>query len=202
MIAKYNDMALMNKRILIQDLIDRTELIQEAVQKFFRLDEEELNYKSSAERWSIAEIFEHLNLTQHIYLKYIHERVDNAQGSESELYKSGWLGDWYYEKMTPKPDGSVYKIKASKIVQPASSTLEGKIVLNKFFKQIHDIQHVLEHSYNLNLEKTRIPFSFTKLFSLRLGDNLRCMVAHCERHLLQANKVLEEIQNRKSAIAV
>lgn len=196
-------MAVMNKRILIQDLIDRTELLQEAVQKFLRLDEEELNYKPLENQWSIAETFEHVTITHAIYLKYIHERIDHAKESDTDQYRSGWFGDWCYDKMMPRPDGTIYKLKAPKILQPSlSEKISGRDIINKFLRQVNDIQHILEHSYNLNLERTRIPFSFTKLLSLRLGDNYRFLVAHCERHLLQANKLLEQLQTRKSAIAV
>jgi hypothetical protein len=198
---KYQQMTLMNKRIMIQDLIDRTELLQEAVQKFFRLDEEEINFRPTAGKWSIAEIFDHLNITHEIYIKNIFDRIDEAPASDDQDYHSGWLGDWVYEKILPRQDGTVYKFKTPKMLQPQQGVLDGHSVLKRFLRQINDIQHILENSYNLNLEKTRIPFPFSRLISLRLGDSFRFMIAHCERHLLQANKVRDQLQNRK-AIAV
>jgi hypothetical protein len=60
-------------------------------------------------------------------------------------------------------------------------------------KQLDEFDHVLELSQYVDLQKIKIPFSFTKLLKLRLGDNLRFIVAHNERHLMQAQKILKQL---------
>jgi hypothetical protein len=84
-------------------------------------------------------------------------------------------------------------MKAPKFLHPSTSKLDGAAVLEKYMHQLDEFDHILELSQYVDLQKVKIPFSFTKLFKLRLGDNLRFIVAHNERHLLQAQQLLKQI---------
>jgi DinB superfamily len=181
-----------NKKTLLAGLHDRTEVVRNNMQSFLRLSNEQLNHKPAPDKWCIAEIFEHLNITHGIYLHSINEALTNAPINAKEIFKSNWLGNWVYEKIIPRQDGSVFKMKAPKFLT-ATSNLDGKAVLDKYMKQLDEFDHVLELSQYVDLQKIKIPFSFTKLLKLRLGDNLRFIVGHNERHLLQAQKVLKQL---------
>jgi len=41
----------------------------------------------------------------------------------------------------------------------------------------------------INLVKAKTPVSLTRLLKLRLGDTLRFLVYHIERHVLQAERI-------------
>lgn len=182
-----------NKKNLLSGLHDRTEVVRKNLQPFLRLSNEQLNFKIAPDSWSIAEVFEHLNITHGIYLHSINEALKDAAINGREIFKSNWLGNFAYEKIIPREDGSIYKMKAPKFLRPATSKLDGKAVLNKYMNQLDEFDHVLELSQYVDLRKVKIPFSFTKLLKLRLGDNLRFIVAHNERHLLQAQRVLKSL---------
>src|ERR1700730_4863976 len=108
-------MPVFNKQNLLAELIDRTELIISNTQCFLRLTNEQLNHKPAPDKWSIAEVFEHLNITLEIYINAILAKITNAEDvNNGRTYKSGWLGDWFYDKNMPRPDGSVFKMKAPK----------------------------------------------------------------------------------------
>jgi hypothetical protein len=183
-------MAVFNKQGLITELLDRTELIKASTKPFLRLGEEHLNFKSDPHRWSIAEIFEHLNICNNIYIRSILSRITTAPDVKGDAYRSGWLGDWIYEKIMPRADGSVFKIKARKAMQSSSCELNGQETLQRFLQQCDMIDDILRHVATKNLQGIRIPFSFSRLLHMRLGDNLRYLIAHCERHLLQAHRVM------------
>ncbi len=106
-------MAVFSKQSLITELLDRTELIKASTKPFLRLDEEQLNFKSDPHRWSIAEIFEHLNICNNIYIRSILSRITTAPDVK-DAYRSGWLGDLIYGKIMPRADGSVFKIQGKK----------------------------------------------------------------------------------------
>ncbi|HMH21964.1 MAG TPA: DinB family protein [Puia sp.] len=183
-------MAVFNKQSLITELLDRTELIKASTKPFLRLSEEQLNFKPGPGCWSIAEIFEHLNISNNIYIRSILSRITKAPDVKEEEYRSGWLGDWVYEKIMPRADGSVFKIRARKMMQASECVLNGQETLQKFLQQCDMIDDILRHVTTKNLQAIRIPFSYTRLLHLRLGDNLRYLIAHSERHLLQAHRVM------------
>lgn len=104
-------MAVFSRQGLITELLDRTELIKAGSAAFLRLTDEQLGFSPDLHSWSIVEVFVHLNLSNEIYIRYILPRVTLAPDRPSDDFRSNWLGDWAYEKIVPRPDGSVFKMK-------------------------------------------------------------------------------------------
>jgi uncharacterized damage-inducible protein DinB len=183
-------MAVFNKQVLLMELIDRTELFKASTQPFRHLDDDQLNYKPAPGSWSIAEIFEHLNISNGMYIQLLLPRITTAPDTPADTFRSGWLGDLIYEMIVPRPDGSVFKMKAPKSMHAATNRLDGHEVLLRVNQKCDEIEDILRHVTTKDLQRIKIPFSVTKLVSLRLGDNLRYLIAHSERHLLQAQRVM------------
>jgi hypothetical protein len=183
-------MAVFNKQGLITELLDRTELIKASTQPFLRLTNDQLHQSPGPGKWSIVEIFGHLNITHDIYIRCILSRITLAPDVVSESYRSGWLGDWLYKKIMPRADGSVFKLKALKSHCAGNGIVDGKEVLESFLRKCDAIDDILRHVSTKDLQRIKIPFSFSRILRLRLGDNLRYLVAHGERHLLQAQRVM------------
>jgi len=184
-------MAVFSKQSLITELLDRTELVKASTQSFLRLQKQHLLIRPSPDKWSIAEIFGHLNIAHDIYIRYILSKIAMAPDVKGESYRSGLLGEWLYGKMMPRPDGTVFKLPSPRSLQASREGLDGQAELQRFLHQCDSLDDILRHVATKDLQGIRIPLSFTKLLRLRLGDNLRYMVAHNERHLLQAHKVLQ-----------
>lgn len=178
-----------SKSALLDELSDRIVLIRTTAAGFSNHKESLLISKPDENQWSIAEIFEHLNISHGIYLRSIISRIDKAPDNDTDFYRSSWLGDWVYEKMLPRPDGSVFKMRAPGFLKPQESKLNIEEVFQQYFDQLEVIEKVITKAHYIDMQKIKIPFSFTTLLKLRLGDNLRFMVAHHERHLLQASRV-------------
>lgn len=179
-------MTVFNKRSLLTELEDRTEVIRSNAASFSRLPAELLLQRPAPERWCIAEIFEHLNITHKIYLDAILQKITHSPEVVKETYTSGWLGDWFYEKIIPRPDGSLFKMRAPRFLRPDGKLLNGEQVLEKFNQQLDTLHDILSHVITKDIEKTRVPLSFTKLITIRTGDAIRFIVGHSERHLMQA----------------
>jgi hypothetical protein len=184
-------MAVFSKQGLITELLDRTELIKASTQPFLRLTNEQLNFKPGADQWSIAQVFEHLNLALAFYIRTILTLISSAPDVKEEKYASGWLGDWFYSKIMPRPDGTVFRLKTRGNTVPPEGALDGQDVIHRFLQQCDNIDDILRHSATKDLRGIRVPFTFTRILSLRLGDNLRLQIAHCERHLLQAHRMMQ-----------
>ncbi|MHA4807559.1 DinB family protein [Flavitalea flava] len=185
-------MAVFSRQSFITELLDRIELIKARTQPFLRLTDDQLNFKPDSGRWSIAEIFEHLNITHSLYIRSILSRITRAPDMQvrADKYNSGWLGEWVYGKIMPRPDGSVFKMRTLKSYRAGETVPDGSDVLQRFLQQCDAIDDIVRHVSTKNLERIKIPFSFSRLVRLQLGDNLRCLIAHNERHLLQAHGVM------------
>jgi len=130
-----------------------------------------------------------LNLCRDQYIRSILPRITLAPDYPADRYVSGWLGDWIYARVMPRADGTVFKIKTRKAYCVSGETLDAREVLESFQRKCDALDDILRHAATKNLQRIRIPFYFSKLVRLRLGDTLRIMVAHSERHLLQAQRV-------------
>ena len=187
-------MTVFSKQGLITELLDRTELIKASTQPFLRLSEDQLNAGPCPGMWSIAEIFGHLNIYNGAYIRSILSKITVAPDVKGDAYRSGWIGDWVYKQAMPREDGSVFKRKAVRATRPPAGPLDGKEILQKFLQQCDMLDDILRHSSTKDLQRIQIPFCFSRFMPLRLGDNLRYLMAHCERHLLQAHRVMEVVQ--------
>ncbi|HEX3935273.1 MAG TPA: DinB family protein [Puia sp.] len=186
-------MALFSRISLITELLDRTELLKANTQVFFRLTDEQLHYRSAPGKWSIAEIYKHLNLSMDASVRAILSRITKAPDSPGDVYTSGWLGDWAYTIIMPRPDGSVFRLKAGKAQRPGPEQLDAREELGAFQRHCDALDDILRHVAAKNLRRIKIPFFVPRLIRLQIGDVLRFLVAHGERHLLQAQRVMNAV---------
>ncbi|HLZ87281.1 MAG TPA: DinB family protein [Puia sp.] len=182
-------MATFSRQGLVTELLDRTELLKASTQPFLRLTDEQLLLRPGPGRWCIAEVYRHLNLSMDQYIRSILSQITLAPDHPSDVYRSGWLGDRLYGRIMPRADGSVLKLKAVPAHSPGEGVLEGREELEAFQRHCDALDDILRHVGTKDLRRIRIPFFMNGLIRLRLGDLLRFLVAHGERHLLQAQRV-------------
>jgi hypothetical protein len=186
-------MAVFSRQGLITELLDRTELIKAGSATFLRLTDEQLGFSPGPGTWSIVEVFSHLNRSNEIYFRYILPRVTLAPDQELDEFRSSWLGDWAYDKIIPRPDGSVWKMKTAKSVLPVRPNEDCKEVLHAFHRNCDALDDILRHSATKDLRRIRIPFHFVPFLHFSLGETLRFLIAHNERHLLQAQRLVPAV---------
>ncbi|HLK28232.1 MAG TPA: DinB family protein [Puia sp.] len=186
-------MSLFDKQSLLSELIDRTEIITSNTKSFLRLSEDQLNYKPAPQTWSISEIYSHLNITNSAYNSFILKKIKSAEDVSINHCQSGWLGDWVYEKLMPRADGSVFKINSPKSHRANITDPDAFEVLNTFLEQ-QDVMHdILQHASTKDLDRITVPFYYSKILKFRLCDTLRFIIAHNERHLMQAHRMIEKM---------
>ena len=191
-------MPVFSKKQLLLELTDRTELIRSTAKSFLRLSNEQLKLKPAPNKWSICEVFEHLLITQDLYLKSILPKIAAAPDKDSVTHRSSLLGDFVYTQIMPKANGNVLKLPAPKILCPTNNEDNAHTVLNNFLHQLDVLHDILQHASTKDIQRIKIPFAFTSLMKLRLGDNLRFLIAHNERHMLQAQRVSEVFNTNQS----
>lgn len=179
----------LESKVLLQDLKNRVEAVNQKVEHYKTLSVEQLNFRASAESWSILECIEHLNLYGDFYLPEIENQILKSPHQQpSELFKSGWLGNYFANAMLPK-NGKINKMKTFKDKNPIGSNLT-ITTLERFSKQQNRLLQLLQMAENVNLIKIKTNISISTWVKLRLGDTFRFFIYHIERHIAQAERVL------------
>ena len=172
---------------LIEDLIEKTRMSINAVEKFRDLSKNELNHKENSEKWSVLECIEHLNLYGDFYNPEIRRSIEKSTSKANEVFKSGLIGNYFVNTMLQKK--KVNKMKTFKDKDPSGTSLDLK-VLDRVISQQKEFLELIENSRNISLTKTKTAISISKLMKIRLGDTFRFISAHNERHIIQAKKAM------------
>lgn len=157
-----------------------------------------LNTAPAPGKWSVAQVLEHLNFYHEYYLPEIEKAFQQSTkiiNTPESIFTTGLMGGYLTKMMQPDATGKVSnKTKALKDYIPAPQ-LNAQQVLSNFLKSQERFSEVLEQARFYNLNKVRIPMSISKLIRLKLGDLLRVLVIHQQRHLIQINEALQLINN-------
>lgn len=181
---------------LINELLDLTDASTASAMKFRTLPLSTLNFKEDPDKWSMLECVEHLNRYGDYYLAEIDKAISRQKAHTGELkFRSGTVGNWFANLMKVK-NGRMVKMKTLLDKNPAGSVLNIG-TLDRFIGQQEKLKSLLERARTVDLTKTKVPISLAKFMKLRLGDTLRFFTYHIERHIFQAQRVLDK-QSGKS----
>lgn len=183
----------MQRTELIKDLKRRTERIMEETSRFSSLSIEDLNHRNSPQSWSILECIEHLNRYGDFYLPEMEKRISKAQPTKNEEFTSSWLGNYFAMSMLPVEKGKLNKMKTFKSMNPIHKPLSAEVI-SKFMEQQKKILQLLELANQVDIGRVKTSISITKWIKLKLGDTLRVVIYHNQRHVHQANHVLKSLQ--------
>jgi hypothetical protein len=175
---------------LIDDLIARVKQTTLSIAKLKALPADQLNRRINAGDWTILECIEHLNLYGDFYLPEIEKQILNKETSlEADEFRSGVIGN-YFASLIQVKNGKVKKMKTPKNMNPIHSALS-ITTIDRFLKQQERLTTLLQQARKIDLTRTKTAISMTSMIRLRLGDTLRFVVFHIERHVAQARRNVE-----------
>jgi hypothetical protein len=157
---------------------------------FGNLSASQLNWKPSAERWSVGQCFDHLITSNKGYLPIIDDVLKGRKQSvwESMPLLPGLAGKLLIKSLDP---ASTRKMKAPKSFEPAQSDISSSVI-NDFVDQQTRIAEKMKATEHLNLEKIVISSPALGAITYSLMDAYRIIVVHEHRHFQQAKRVTEE----------
>jgi len=195
----------MNANELIDNLISNTnQLIQQVENDLLPLPHDALTYKPTTDTWSILECIAHINIANKHYHDQIELKLRDQQTTPKENFSGGALGNYFTKMMKPKEDNTIPgKMKTMRKFYPVISLQSNNqnTVIDAFLKDQHKLLGFLEKARSVNLAKIKIKSALGGWLMFKLGDALRFMIAHTERHILQATNVLKQY-NDTSNVAV
>lgn len=207
-----------NTTQLLETLHQQTEtILQKAIAEWQMLPPDALGHQSETRAgnsgaWSAAQCLEHLNIYGRYYLPAIEKAIEEAKrknsrrshGSETRAqeFRSGWLGNYFANLMRPKPDGQLKsKMKAPRNAVPSPAP-DPRATLAEFIDQQEKLLQLLTAAADVNLNQIRIPISIAPWIRLKLGDTFLFLVAHLERHVLQAERAMGATEQRNKLMRV
>jgi len=157
---------------------------------FGRLSPAQLNWKPSAEQWSVGQCFDHLITANTSFFPDM-ERVA-AGGHRNGLWASvsplsGFFARFILGALDPAKGR---KIKAPRAFLPASSDVDADVI-SRFAQNLSEVSARMRATGGVDLRRTIITSPAMGLVTYSLLDAYRIFVAHGRRHFEQARKVTE-----------
>ena len=163
---------------------------RDALQVFGRLSPAQLNWKPSAEQWSVGQCFDHLIVTNSSFFPVM-ERV--AAGTfESGLWArvsplSGYFGRYILGALDPSKGK---KIKAPRAFLPASSDVDAGVI-GRFVENLAEVSARIRATEGADLGRIVVTSPAMALVTYSLRDVYRIFVAHARSHFEQARRVTQ-----------
>jgi hypothetical protein len=164
-------------------------LADETKRVFSRLVAEQVNWKPSAEEWSIGQCFDHLILSNRPYLQILEEILKGRRHQgvwERVPLLPGLFGMLLIK--TLRPD-SGRKAKARPAFYPSSGPIVPGII-SSFLEQQGWLLHLMEATRGLDLDAITITSPVVRFVTYSLMDAYRIIVVHEQNHFVQARQVM------------
>lgn len=180
----------------LNDLRHRTRELRNDVQKnFYFLETEELRRRPSPKKWSIIEVFAHINLTQHHYIKSISKALMEAPEVNHDEVQLSWMGKQLEAAMQPRDGVIRWKMKTFAKIDPVKRAKKGialdeKVIFRDFINDVEELEELMLKAYDVDISAVKVP-TVLPFLKINVADAFAFNLAHTERHLLQAKRVLE-----------
>ena len=174
----------------MSEVISELEKISDDTQKTFgEFSAEQINWKPSAEGWSVGQCFEHLIKTNELFFAELDKIADGSRrNSFLENYSplSGFFGNLLISSL--KKDARKFKAPTKNIVPP--SEIDAKIIEN-FAAHQNELIERIKQCETADWQKIKITSPFMKLMTYKLSDGFQVVIEHEKRHFRQAERVTQ-----------
>ena len=175
----------------LQKVIDEAEKNNvEARRLAGELNDQQLNWTSNPEKWSMAQCLDHLAVTGGAFDKYYTDAIKRGRERwpvrEAVQYRPTFVGGWLLRQVTPEKKRG---LPAPKVFRPAQSDIKGS--LEKYLNQQAIFLDFVRESVGLDYNRIRLRSPVTPLMRYSLADAFVVTVLHGQRHLGQARRMRE-----------
>ena len=164
---------------------------------FYYQSEEQLTAKPSKNSWSASQCFEHLNLCNEHYIREIKKALPQLKPTTKDLkFKSGFIGAYMIKSMRPVEGIIKNKMKTFTKVKPLAEREKGAIVkaqplFTDFYADLDEFNKIVSDIEGKDIQSAKVNSLIGNLVRFKVGDALVFMIAHNERHILQATQALK-----------
>ena len=174
----------------VSKVVSELKAISADAQKTFgNLNAQQINWKPSAEGWSVGQCFEHLIKTNELFYAELDRIADGTRrNSFLENYSplSGFFGNLLVNSL--KKDARKFKAPSQKIVPP--SEIDAHIV-EVFAGHQAELIGKIKQVESSDWRRIKITSPFMKLMTYRLSDGFQVIIEHEKRHVRQAERAMK-----------
>lgn len=171
-------------------IVEVEKIADDASAAFGGLSPEQINWKRSADEWSIGQCFDHLITANGTYFSLL-ERIAAGENKRTLWQRVPLLpslfGRLIIGAVSPE---SARKVKAPRAFTPTASEVDASII-DKFRRHQDELLRLMKATEKFELEKIIIPSPVSPLITYSLLDGYRILVTHERRHFLQAERVMK-----------
>lgn len=179
---------------LVEGLVNRLERVNETVRaEFGALSGGDLNWKPGAESWSIGQCLEHVMKSNAPYFKKFESA---SKGTYRHRFRErvpvlpGIWGRFVLNIVSPQ---GKRKVKAPKLTTPATSAVLDGIV-DAFLRQQQELAASFESLESVDVDRIILTSPLAPFVTYSMHHAMEILVAHEERHLMQAQRVCAAMQ--------
>ena len=174
----------------MNEIISGLQTISDDARKTFgNLSAEQINWKPSAESWSIGQCFEHLIKTNSLFFPEL-ERIADGTRKNSFLENYSPLSSFFGNLLinSLKKDERKFKAPSKDIVPPSEVDTN---IIEQFAAHQTEVIERIKRTENADWERTKITSPFMRLMTYKLSDGYRIIVEHERRHFRQSERVTQ-----------
>jgi hypothetical protein len=171
---------------------------------FYFLEDDELFFIPTGEKWSAIECIEHINNLNEIYLPQLTEVCNKGRASQEVLIQLSWWQKRLRNMMSPLEYTTAKKTRTRKKLQPRrirnpQHKISAQKVMENFISDLSHLEKLIRiipsspELRNSKVMSAAPPIKFKSLTALEI------LVPHIGRHLYQAERILNGGNIQKKA---
>lgn len=157
------------------------------------LDTAHLRASPGADRWSVVQIFDHMNTSGELLVGELEAAIKTGHDNETygePPFQYGLISRWWVRLLQP----SGWDLPAPSATEPpASETLAPTEVINDFWVLQDRFRDCVEAAEGLDLRRIRVGSPALPLLRISLGAWFEAHLGHERRHLAQARRTLTDL---------
>jgi len=162
----------------------------DASKVFGKLSAAQLNWKPSAEQWSVGQCFDHLIVTNRTFFPALDKVAagtfkSSLWGRVSPL--SGFFGRFILKALDPEKGR---KTKAPRVFEPAKSDVAADVI-KQFAAHQEELSTRMRATAGADLRGLKVTSPVSPVATYSLLDAYRIVVAHERKHFEQARRVTQ-----------
>ena len=160
----------------------------DARRDFGTLSATQINWKPSAEQWSVGQCFEHLIKTNRALFPVLEA---TARGDrQSGLWERVSPLSGFFGRLVLRSLASKRKFPAPSALKPSSSGVDARVI-EQFVGHQGELADLMRANGGIDLKGTIVTSAISPFVTYSVLDACRIAVAHERRHFAQARRVTE-----------
>lgn len=185
-----------NTKQMLAELARETQEMLDFANELEQLTPEQMNWRPSPKKWSVAECLAHLNISAKHYLDRVEKAMNEAVplATAPQLFKAGYWGEKLTTTIKPLPNGQIPSpMGAMSKFDPTKKERVNEGTLSTFVHYHQLMLDLINKAEKYDLQAIRITSALGPIIRFKLGDTFRFVVAHDQRHILQARRVIATV---------